>query len=115
MLHTLILDESGFVISAELTVIFTLVFCAAVVGFAVIRDSLAHEMHDVSEAIGAVSQSYNITGLRKARNDGNYHARCSGFGFNDRADNCDCVGITLTTVSGKNDPSLLNVPEGTNG
>lgn len=115
MLHTLILDESGFLISAEILVIFTLIFCAAVVGFAVIRDSLVHEMHDVSEAIGAVSQSYNVTGLRKARSNGDYHARCSGFGFNDRADNCDCKGITLTSVAGKDDPSVLNKPEGHNG
>ena len=115
MLRTLFNDENGFVVSAEILVIFTLIFCAAVVGFAVIRDSLVHEMHDVSEAIGAVSQSYNVTGLRKARNDGNYHARCSGFGFNDRADNCDCVGITLTSVAGKDDQSVLNKPEGHNG
>ena len=114
MLRTLMLDENGFIGSAELVVIFTLVFCAAVVGFAVVRDSLVHEMHDVSEAIGAVSQSYNITGIRKARDNGNYHARCSGSGFNDNADSCDCVGITLTTVGGKNDPSLLNRPEGQN-
>jgi hypothetical protein len=115
MLRTLFNDETGFVVSAEILVIFTLIFCAAVVGFAVIRDSLVHEMHDVSEAIGAVSQSYNVTGLRKARSNGDYHARCSGFGFNDRADNCDCVGITLTSVAGKDDPSVLNKPEGHNG
>ena len=113
MLRTLMLDESGFVFSAELMVIFTLVFCAIVVGLAVIKDSLVHELHDVSEAIGAVSQSYNVTGLRKARSNGNYHARCSGFGFNDRADDCDCLGITLTDVAGKDDPSSLNVTEGT--
>jgi hypothetical protein len=115
MLRTLIHDESGFIISAEILVIFTLIFCAAVVGLAVIRDSLVHEMHDVSEAIGAVSQSYNVVGIRKARDDGNYHARCSGFGFNDRADDCDCIGITLTTVGGKNDPSALDNPEAHNG
>ena len=86
MLRTLMLDESGFVVSAEILVIFTLIFCAVVVGFAAIRDSLVQEMHDVSEAIGAVSQSYNVTGLRKARSNGNYHARCSGFGFNDHAE-----------------------------
>jgi len=115
MLRTLINDESGFVVTAEILVVFTLIFCATVVGFAVVRDSLVHEIHDVSEAIGAVSQSYNVTGLRKARNNGNFHARCSGFGFNDRADDCDCKGITLTSVAGKDDPSVLNNPEAHNG
>lgn len=112
MLNTFIHDESGFIISAELAVVITLVFCAAVVGAAVIRDSLAHELHDVSEAIGAVSQSYNITGIQKPRNNERFHARCSGFGFNDNADACDCDGITLSSVAGKDDPSLLNLPEG---
>ena len=81
MLRTLFNDENGIVISAELLVVFTLILCASVVGFAAIRDSRVQEMHDVSEAIGAVSQSYNATGLRKARSNGNFHARCSGFGF----------------------------------
>lgn len=115
MLRTLINDESGFVVTAEILVIFTLIFCATVVGFAVIKDSLAHELHDVSEAIGSVSQSYNVVGLRKARSNGNYHAQCSGFGFNDAADDCDCVGLTLTSVAGKDDPSVLNNPEAHNG
>lgn len=112
MLRLFILDESGFIISAELTVVITLIFCAAVVGATVIRDSLAYEMHDVSEAIGAVSQSYNVTGIQKRRDDGKFHGRCSGFGFNDHADACDCDGITLSFVAGKDDPSPQNSPEG---
>ena len=72
-----------------------------------------HEVHDVSEAIGAVSQSYNVTGIRKAKDNG-VHAECSGFGFNDNADDCDCQGIILASVGGKDDPSTLNNPEGTN-
>jgi len=112
MLSTFINDDSGFIISAELAVVITLIFCAAVVGSAVIRDSLVHELHDVSEAIGAVSQSYNVTGLQKPRNGEGYHGRCSGFGFNDNADACDCDGITLSSVAGKDDPSLQNRPEG---
>ena len=107
-------DESGFILSTELLVIFTLMLCGTVVGFAVIRDSLVMELHDVSESIGAVSQSYNVTGIQKARDNGHFHARCSGFGFNDDADDCDCKGITLGSVGGKDDPSTLNNPEGTN-
>jgi hypothetical protein len=114
LITKLINDENGFLISTELIVIFTLMLCGTVVGFAVIRDSLVMELHDASEAIGAVSQSYNVTGIRKARDNGNYHARCSGFGFNDNSDDCDCKGITLGSVCGKDDPSTLNNPEGTN-
>ena len=106
-------DESGFLYSAEMLLVFTLVFCGVVVGFASVRDSLVFELHDVSESVGAVSQSYNVTGIRKAKGVGD-HARCSGFGFNDNQDDCDCKGIVLGSVGGKNDPSSLNNPEGTN-
>ena len=40
MLRTLLLDETGFLISAELILIFTLMFCGVAVGMAVVRDSL---------------------------------------------------------------------------
>lgn len=113
MCQLLLRDESGFIFSSELVIIATLMICGAVVGFVSIRDSLVLELHDVSEALGAVSQSYNITGIRKGRSDGGFHARCSGAGFNDDADNCDCHGITFSTVAGKADPSLENVAEGT--
>ena len=112
MIRTLLQEESGFILSGEFLVIMTVVFCGVVVGFVSIRDSLVGELHDVSEAIGSVSQSYNVGGIRKARDNGNYHAKCSGFGFNDDADDCDCSGISFPTVTGKNDPSNLNSPEG---
>ena len=51
----LIHDEYGFVISAELMLIITLMFCAATVGWGAVKDSLANELNDVSHAIGAVS------------------------------------------------------------
>ncbi len=114
MLRTLILDETGFIVSAELVVVFTLVFCGTVVGSTVVRDSVVHEMHDASEAIGAVSQTYNVTGLQKRRDHHGFHARISGFGFNDTSDDCDCIGIEFDCVAGKDDPSKLNNPEGSN-
>lgn len=106
-------DESGFLISSEFVIIATLMVCCVIVGFVSIRDSLVLELHDVSEAIGAVSQSYNIPGIQKRRSDGGFHARCSGFGFNDDHDSCDCSGISFPTVGGKSDPSDLDTPEGT--
>lgn len=113
MLENLLRDESGFLLSSEFVIIATMMICCAVVGFVSIRDSLVLEMHDVSEAIGAVSQSYHIPGIRKARGDGGYHGSCSGFGYNDDSDSCDCSGISFPTVAGKDDPSDLNTDEGT--
>ncbi|MBI1313648.1 hypothetical protein GC176_20340 [bacterium] len=111
MINALYNDDCGFVVSAELALIVTLIFTAVAVGIAVVRDAMVMELNDVSEMVGAVSQSYNIVGLRKPRNDGKYHAQCSGSGFNDNQDACDGQPIILTHVCGKNDPSCTGRPE----
>ena len=114
MIRNLLNDEAGFLVSAELVLIFTLVFCAVAVGISVVRDSLVQEMGDVAEAIGALNQSYSVRGLQAAMETANdFHATCAGSGFVDEADDCDCKGITLTGTVGKADPSTLNRAEGT--
>ncbi len=104
MLRKLFNDEAGFVVSAELMLVITLAFCCAAVGWSAVRDALVNELNDVAHAIGAVSQSYNVTGFQKAKDVG-LHARCSGFGFNDDVDECDCKVIEYVSVCGKDDPS----------
>jgi hypothetical protein len=112
MFHALLNDESGFVVSAELTLIITLVFTAVAVGIAVVRDAMVTELNDVSEMIGAVSQSYNVTGLRKPKDTGKPHGECSGFGYNDQQDVCDCKPVLFSEVCGKDDPSGTGIAEG---
>ena len=115
MLRNLLNDEAGFLVSAELVLIFTLVFCAVAVGVSVVRDSLVQELGDVAEAVGALNQSYSFRSISSASNTGGVagtHASCSGSGFSDENDDCDCSGITFATVTAKADPSTLNNPEG---
>jgi hypothetical protein len=105
-LHALLNDEAGFIISAELVLVMTIVGLNMVVGLSAVRVAVTREMNDISQAIGSVSQSYNVNGLENSR--GSYsssHAYVSGFGFNDDADECDCKVIELVEVCGKNDPS----------
>ena len=104
-------DENGFVVSAELMLVITLMFCAAAVGWGAVKDSLANELNDVSHAIGSVSQSYSVTGLRKVKLNGKPHAECAGFAYNDRADECDCNIIEYVDNCGKNDPSTIMTTE----
>ena len=111
-MRNLLNDESGFLVSAELVLIFTLVFCAVAVGMSVVRDALVTELGDVAEAVGALDQSYNFRGIQAPISGTKDHASCSGSGFNDEEDECDCKGITLTTVGGKNDPSDSGNDEG---
>ena len=101
---TLLRDEAGFVISAELVLVLTIGVLAMVVGLTAVRDSVTNELNDVSHAIGAVSQTYTVTGLEKCAKGG-VHASINGFGFNDDNDNCDCKVIELVDVCGKDDPS----------
>ena len=105
MLKKLYKDEYGFVISAELVLVLTIAVLAMVVGLAAVRDAVTNELNDISCAIGAVSQSYNVTGLKKAKLTGKDHAAIAGFGFNDDADECDCKIIEYVDVCGKDDPS----------
>jgi len=80
---------------------------AMVVGLTAVRDAVTHELNDISHAFGTVSQSYNVTGLRKGRDDcsGGSHGYIEGFGFNDSTDECDCHVVELVDVCGKDDPS----------
>lgn len=104
-LSLLLNDEAGFIISAELVLVMTIGVLAMVVGLTAVRDSVVHEMNDISHAIGAVSQSYGTNGLVKSCQNGKPHAWTQGFGFNDHKDECDCHVIQLVDVCGKNDPS----------
>ena len=98
-------DEAGFIISAELVLVLTIAVLGMVVGLAAVRDSVTHELNDLAHAFGSVNQSYNVSGLKKERCYGGFHAYVAGFGFNDKSDDCDCKPITFIDVSGKMDSS----------
>lgn len=113
MLNKFINDEAGFLISAELVLIFTLVFCGVAVGVAMVKDALVTELGDVAESIGALNQSYNFRGVTANNSTGSTnHAVCAGSGYVDEADDCDCQGVSFQVIAGKNDPSTFNVAEG---
>lgn len=99
-------DQAGFVVSAELVLVLTIAVLGMVVGLASVRDAINHELNDLSEAFGAVSQQYNVVGATKATNTATMnHGEINGFGFNDNADDCDCKAVVLNEVCGKTDSS----------
>ena len=107
-------DEAGFVVSAELALIVTLIFTAVAVGVAVARDALVGEYNDISEMIGVMDQTYNVVGHSVARTGAdNTHGYNKGMGYNDGKDQCDCKPVTYSAVCGKDDPSGLGISEGT--
>ncbi len=104
-------DEAGFVVSAELVLVMTIAVLAMAVGLTAVRDSITSELIDISNAFGAVSQSYHTNTISKTKLAGKAHAAIAGFGFNDNEDDCDCRAATITDVCGKNDSST-GAPEG---
>ena len=63
MMRNLWNDEAGFIISAELVLVATIVVIGMVVGLCVVRNQVVQELVDVGQAIGAVSQSYCFSGI----------------------------------------------------
>lgn len=56
--------EAGFIVSAELVLIATILVIGLIVGMVAIRDAVTAEMHDVAEAIGTLDQSYHFNGIQ---------------------------------------------------
>ena len=56
--------ESGAVISAELVIVGTVVAAGLATGWAAVQNSVVNELRDLSEAVGALDQSYSTAGYR---------------------------------------------------
>ncbi|WP_166831618.1 hypothetical protein [Thalassoroseus pseudoceratinae] len=95
MLKQLLNDEAGFIVSAELVMIATILVIGLVVGLSEVAHAVNSELNDVGEAIGCLNQSYGYTGFSKAKDDGNggifgNNAAVSfGCVFVDSLDDCD--------------------------
>jgi len=51
-------DEAGFIVSAELVLVATIVVIGMIVGLVTIRNQVVQELVDVGQAFGAMCQSY---------------------------------------------------------
>ena len=88
MLKTLLNDEAGFIISAELALVLTIAVLAMVVGLAEVAVAVNTELNDVSNAIGALNQSYATTGFC-SYSGGKLKSFVAGSAFTDGVDDCD--------------------------
>ncbi len=111
--------QRGFIVSAEIMLIATILVLGMIVGLQGLRVSVVTELTDVGEAIGAVSQTYLFNGVT------GHHASTNGSTWNDLSDTCDtaddtqsgtnsrCVvicDVANTPVLGENDPTLAFSP-----
>jgi Flp pilus assembly pilin Flp len=101
MLKQLLNDEAGVVISAELVLIMTILVLGVIVGLSEVAVAVNTELNDISNAIGALDQSYFFTGFKKT-SDGLNNKVTSGYAgsrFTDAHDDCD-KNITCDLVCG---------------
>ena len=90
--------QGGFVLTAELVLIVTILVFGSIVGMVSMRDALNAELEDVAEAIGAVDQGYEYSGITNSHNTGTI----AGSSFTDDVDVLagDASGFVFVTSDG---------------
>jgi Flp pilus assembly pilin Flp len=101
MLRKLFHDECGAVISAELVLVLTILVIGVIVGLSEVAVAVNTELNDISNAIGALDQSYFFTGFRKSGDavSAKVTSGVSGSRFTDAHDDCD-KNVTCDLVCG---------------
>ncbi|MFO1004996.1 MAG: hypothetical protein U0929_03485 [Planctomycetaceae bacterium] len=89
MLKTLWNDDAGFIISAELVLVATLLVIGLIVGLSEVQHAVVTELNDVADAIGELNQSYRFSGFHKVDLGNRVHAATYGSDFEDQRDDCD--------------------------
>ena len=94
-------DEAGFIVSAELVLIATILVLGMIVGLVSVRDQVVQELGDIALAIGFINQSYSFSGIT------GHTSSTSGSILNDQTDFCDetqedppgagavCISVTV--------------------
>jgi type II secretory pathway pseudopilin PulG len=86
IVHELIHDDRGIVVSTELVLVATLAVVALIAGLTAIRDAVVSELSDVAGGVQRLNQSYSTNGLRAPSAYG------VGSDFQDATDFCDTPG-----------------------
>ena len=86
---SLLHDECGFIVSAELVLVATILVIGVVVGLSEIQHAVNAELNDVADAVGSLNQSYFTSGFTAKKPYGNPKSHVAGSSFSDYADDCD--------------------------
>jgi hypothetical protein len=78
-------DELGFVVSAELILVATILVLGMIVGLVSLRDQIVQELGDVAAAFSQLNQSYSFSGVT------GHTASTAGSQFLDQTDFCDAT------------------------
>src|SRR5690606_5527998 len=98
----------GFALTSELVLVSTITVLGVTAGLVALRDATMAELHDLSEAVGALNQSYAYQGINFLGTDADGVTlglgSVAGSIFLDDVDSAagDRVGWSFTEVSGSN-------------
>jgi Flp pilus assembly pilin Flp len=109
LLRKLWKDEAGFIVSAELVLVATMLVIGMIVGLTVVRNQVVQELGDLGAALGMISQGYEYTGVSKADATTTF-AVTDGSGWDDLIDECqtELGGAGGADISG-GEPSEISV------
>ncbi len=79
-------DEAGFIVSADLILVSSILVLGMMVGLVSIRDQIIQELGDVSMAFAGLRQDYDWDGIT------GHTSSVAGSVFQDATDFCDAVG-----------------------
>lgn len=82
-------DEAGFIVSAELVLVATILVIGLIVGLSEVQHAVVAELNDVADAIGSANQSYYYSGFSARKKGRRVKAFVRGSHFIDRRDECD--------------------------
>ena len=109
MLNQLLNDESGFIVSAELVLIATILVIGLIVGLSEVQHAVVAELNDVADAIGELNQCYFYSGFHKRQSfGGGFHAATYGSNFVDTRDDCDNNQCDISCDYPTNETAKLN-------
>jgi hypothetical protein len=76
-------DDRGFIVSAELVLVATILVIGMIVGLTSLRNQVVQELVDVGQSIGSMSQSWALAGVSKCG-----VAFSDGGSYTDKVDFC---------------------------
>lgn len=94
-------EDEGFVASADLVLVTTVVVLGMLVGLVTLRDQVLQELGDVATAVGQLNQSYSVASFTTAG------FSVAGSSFADQSDFCE-----LGTAEGSNNNDAANEAPG---
>lgn len=103
LLKNLWSDQAGFVVSAELVLVATILVIGMIVGLTTVRDQVVQELGDVAQHFAELNQSYSFSGIT------GHHSSTSGTTTTDVSDDCDetpdgataspaCISLAIDAV-----------------